>query len=390
MNIGKHISPLLARQTDEEHRTATQLELLFDLVVVIAIAASAHGLVGALEDGHIGLGIVQFGIAFFVIWWPWNMFTWFATSFDNDDIAYRINVMTMMVGIVFVAASLPRIFEGESLPSGFLGYVILRLAFAVLWLRVARANPQYRVTALRYSLGQVCMQLLWAMIVFAIEPFGLTFYILFALAALAELLIPWYAEKAANTPWHRHHLIERFGLLNIIVLGEVLLASTHALEATFAEGFNISELTVAICGAIIAFAMWWLYFCEADHLTSIEVKQAFVWGYGHFLVFGSGAAVGAGLDVLVEAIAHSHGESEHLGTAAFSVSIPIAIYIIGLWIVRDRYMLKNLSRWLLPCFAILIALTGLLPYAPVPATFLLVNCLILRLRCERQLQHIQN
>ena len=45
------------------------------------------------------------------------------------------------------------------------------------------------------------------------------------LAAL-ELPVPVWAERAAPTPWHPHHIAERYGLLTLIVLGESMLAAT--------------------------------------------------------------------------------------------------------------------------------------------------------------------
>ena len=78
----KHIRPFIVRSAKEEHRAATQLELLFDLVFVIAIAAAAHGLRHAITSGHVEAGIIQFAMAFFMVWWPWNLHTWFASSFD--------------------------------------------------------------------------------------------------------------------------------------------------------------------------------------------------------------------------------------------------------------------------------------------------------------------
>lgn len=71
-----YFSPLLARDRDEPNRAATQLELLFDLVVVIAIATAAHGLIHEFSEGHFVMGIIKFLFAFFALWWSWNLFTW--------------------------------------------------------------------------------------------------------------------------------------------------------------------------------------------------------------------------------------------------------------------------------------------------------------------------
>ena len=108
------LPPLLARDRDEPHRSATQLELLFDLIVVIELAAADDGLAHEIATHHIGLGVLKYLMAFFAIWWPWNLFTWFASSFDNDDTLYRLNVMVMMVGVLLVASIVPILFAGEN------------------------------------------------------------------------------------------------------------------------------------------------------------------------------------------------------------------------------------------------------------------------------------
>lgn len=382
--LKQHLRPLLARDRDEEHRAATQLELLFDLVVVIAIAAISRGLSHQVAAGHGAIAIVHFLMAFFAVWWPWNLFTWFASSFDNDDAAYRINVMVMMFGTMLVAANIPAFFHEGSLTYGFIGYIVLRVAFAILWMRAGIANSHLRMTAARYALGQIILQVGWAIVIFAFKPGSFLFFASFALAAVGELFVPWYAEKAANTHWHRHHIIERFGLLNIIVLGEVLLGSTIALETAFEDGFEFSLLSLALCGAILVFSMWWLYFCEEEHLESTEFKRTFIWSYGHFIVFAAGSSVGAGLEVAIEAIAGEHGAHGDPNIASFAIAIPIACYVAGLWLVRDRYMLRG-SHGVFPLFfAVLIALTGFLPYSPIPATVFLVLCLYVRLLGEKR------
>jgi low temperature requirement protein LtrA len=379
------MSPLLARDREEEHRSSTQLELFFDLVIVVAIAAAAHGLRHEIVAGHAQAGIIKFLMAFFCVWWPWNLFTWFATSFDNDDAAYRFKVMAIMVGAMFVAASMPGFFEFQTLTYTYIGYVIMRLASAALWIRAGFDNPQFRITATRYSLGQILLQILWGVVAFALEPGEPLFYSIFTLGVVLELFVPWYAERAGNTHWHRHHIIERFGLLNIIVLGEVLLSSTGALEAGFTHGFNAPLITIAVSGILIAFSMWWLYFSEVDQLASTEVKEVFIWGYGHFLIFAAGAAVGAGLGVAIDGVAGGgHGHDQGATVASLAIALPLALYIFGLWLVRDRLLLRAAHGGLLLLFATLIAISGFLPFAPISTAVLLVICVVVRLRSEKR------
>lgn len=74
-----------ARDHHEVHRVATTLELYFDLVFVIAIAATASGLHHALAAHHFSEGLIHFATSFFCVWWAWMNFTWFASAYDNDD-----------------------------------------------------------------------------------------------------------------------------------------------------------------------------------------------------------------------------------------------------------------------------------------------------------------
>lgn len=53
------------RNPNEHHRVATPLELLFDLVYVVAIAAAASGLHHALAHHHIASGLLNYALAFF-------------------------------------------------------------------------------------------------------------------------------------------------------------------------------------------------------------------------------------------------------------------------------------------------------------------------------------
>ena len=59
------------RPADEPHRTATPLELLFDLCFVVAVALAGGNLHHALVEHHIGDGVLHYAMVFFAIWWAW-------------------------------------------------------------------------------------------------------------------------------------------------------------------------------------------------------------------------------------------------------------------------------------------------------------------------------
>ncbi|MCC2611343.1 low temperature requirement protein A [Neorhizobium petrolearium] len=350
--IAGFLRPLHSRDPDEHHRVATSLELLFDLVSVIAIASAAAGLHHAIAENHAAQGVITFAMAFFAIWWAWMNFTWFASAYDNDDVVYRLLTMVIMGGSLTMAAGIPALFTEEpDFTMVIFGYVIMRIAMIVLWLRAAYHDPNRRRTALAYAAGIFIAQLYWVAFL-AVQPVSTgTAYAMFVIGAILEIAVPAIAEPlSANTPWHRHHIIERYGLLNIIVLGETLLSGSMALRQV-AGHFDIMLVHTALSALVIVFALWWAYFARQEHLGSRKLSRSLLWGYGHFFIFASGAAVGAGFAALVDIITH-HSEVPLL-VGDYAVAIPVAIYYASLWFVRDRFACNGFSRYALLIFGLL-------------------------------------
>lgn len=350
--IGTFLRPLRPRDPEEHHRAATPLELFFDLVSVIAIASAAAGLHHAIAENHAGEGVITFLIAFFAIWWAWMNFTWFSSAYDNDDVVYRLLTMVLMAGSLTMAAGIQFLFTAApDLTMVVSGYVVMRIAMVVLWLRAAYHDPVGRKTNLAYALGILLVQIYWVVYLTTQSVSTGLGQALWVLGALLELAVPAIAEPlSGNTPWHRHHIIERYGLLNIIVLGETLLAGSIALRQ-FAGELNLMLVHTAFSALVIVFALWWAYFARQEHLGSHTLSRALQWGYGHFFIFASGAAVGAGFAALVDIITH-HAEVPLL-VGDYAVAIPVAIYYASLWFVRDRFACKGFSRYALLIFGML-------------------------------------
>ena len=382
MSSSRHTSAfgLAPRDKHEEHRAATPLELMFDLAAVIAIASAATGLHHAVAESHFIDGIIGFLYSFFMIWWAWMNYTWFASAYDNGSSWFRMLSMAIMFGALVLAAGIPAVFAGQPLYLALSGFVIMRLCLVVLWLAAARGDPDHRPAALRYAGGISVMQLYWIAVVLALPAGSNAILLAFLLGYAGELCVPALAERTSTTSWHRHHIVERYGLLNIIVLGECFLAIVLAIRAGFGDGVaSWGMLEIGVLGSIITFAMWALYFAQEEHLHSEEIKHALLWGYGHFALFAAGAATGAGFAVMVEFAAHH----AHLSgqAAASSVAIPVAIYVATLWLVRDRFWLKGAGQLLMPIGAGLIVLAGVLNFHSLTMiALLLVFVLISRRR----------
>ncbi|MFD9464330.1 low temperature requirement protein A [Streptomyces sp. NPDC060027] len=345
---------MTARGRDEEHRVASPLELLFDLCFVVAIAQAGAQLVHAVAEGHAGEGILDYAMIFFAIWWAWMNFSWFASAYDNDDVLYRVVTLVQIAGVLVLAAGVSRAFGSHDFLAVWLGYAIMRFAMIAQWLRVARSTEgAERTMALRYAGGVLLCQVGWLGLLIAPEP-GRPW--VFLVVAIAELCVPVFAEKAFTTSWHPRHISERYGLFTIIVLGETIAAATVAVKSAVDEHDALGELLpIAAGGLLIVFSAWWIYFVVPIHGHLRSNRQAFLWGYGHYLIFASAAAIGAGLEVAVE---QTVGKA-HISTlsASAAVTLPTALYFLAVWALHSRYFKIGIAQQLvLPTTALLVIL----------------------------------
>ena len=77
--------PLTGRDPHEAHRSATPLELLFDLTFVVAFGIAANELAHYVAEDHVRPGVVGFCFATFAVTWAWINYSWFASAYDTDD-----------------------------------------------------------------------------------------------------------------------------------------------------------------------------------------------------------------------------------------------------------------------------------------------------------------
>src|SRR5688500_3700331 len=129
------------RPTDEPHRASSPLELLFDLTFVVAVASITAQLAHGIAAGHGLEEVTPFLQVFFAIWWAWMNFTWFASSFDTDDVPYRLLTMVQMAGVLVLAAGVPAALEHGDYRAVTIGYAIMRAGLVACWLRAAIEDP---------------------------------------------------------------------------------------------------------------------------------------------------------------------------------------------------------------------------------------------------------
>ncbi|GHJ39719.1 membrane protein [Streptomyces sp. TS71-3] len=334
---------ITARRRDESHRVASPLELFFDLCFVVAIAQAGAQLVHKFEEGHVGEGLLDYAMVFFAIWWAWIQFSWFASAYDNDDVPYRLATLVQISGVLVLAAGVSRVFAGDDFLVVWFGYAIMRVAMSTQWLRVAVATAgRERGMALRYAIGVLLCQGGWVGVLLAPEPVRPW---VFLAMVIAELCVPPYAQRYMKQSWHPHHIAERYGLFTIIVLGEAIAAATAAVKSGTEGSDALPELLpYAAGGLLLVFSVWWIYFAVPLHGQLRSRRHAFVWGYGHYLVFASVAALGAGIEVAVEQRV-GHADVSGL-VASATVTVPTAVYLLTVWVLHARFHKVGIAQQL--------------------------------------------
>lgn len=322
------LRPMTPRDPDQEGRTATVLELFFDLVFVVAVSIAAVNLHHFLVEGHVLEGLGSYLLVFFSIWWAWMNFTWFATSFDTDDWVYRLLTFGQMAGVLVLAAGIGPSFEHADYTVLVSGYVIMRIAMVTQWLRASRVGGTMGRVAKRYAFGILLVQVGW--VAWLLVPAGGWWTAAALLLVAAELCVPVYAESAGYTPKHPHHITERYGLFTIILLGESLLALANAVIEALEDTHHLPELLmIAVLVMVVTCGMWWIYFWAPHHHNVPTWGFSARYGYVHYAVFAAAGAFSAGVEVEIAQLAHGTALTDT--AAAYTVAVPVALFILGVW-----------------------------------------------------------
>ncbi len=118
----------------------------------------------------------------------------------------------------------------------------------------------------------------------------------------------------------------------IITLGEVILGTVAALNALVhgEAGWTVDAALLAIAGVGLTFACWWMYFAVPWAEPLVRHRgRGWLFGYGHLVIFGSLAAMGAGLHVAA-LLLDGKAEIGPTGTV-LSVALPVAVFALGFY-----------------------------------------------------------
>jgi low temperature requirement protein LtrA len=337
-------------RTDDD-RSASRLELFFDLAFVLVVAELAID----FRADVTWRGELVFAGLFTTVWWAWVSSTLYANRFDHDDVVYRLLKLGSMAAVVGMAAT-----ATEATGAYFAVFVGCQLALrAMLFLQYLRAHrhvPGARPIARLYMTGTAVGALLWAVSLAVPRPVG---FALWAAAILVEVLVPLLATRSsADVPLHVEHLPERFALFVILVLGESVAGIAHGLHDSHWTG---PGLLVAALGFVLAVALWWSYF----DLAGARAKQLLgevggersdhshdVYVFGQLPLTLALATVGAGLELAVV----QSGEGEVPTGTRLVLAAGVVVYLLSVAVTEVGMSKQGARRgWWWPVAAAAVA-----------------------------------
>ncbi|GIH17913.1 low temperature requirement protein A [Rugosimonospora africana] len=280
----------------EEERHATWLELFFDLVFVLALS----GVTARLTDDQPAAGEIGAAIGIYLlVQWAWVGQAYFDTRFDADDTLHRLITLVATAGAGIIALGVERAPHGVLLP---VGYLVVRGALLLMYLRVAASDRSAREVAAVYEIGFGTGWLLWFGSLALPEG---TRPVLWIVALAIEMATPWLGRRWLNRhPVHTTHLPERLGQFIIILLGAELASLREAVPLSQPPGRALAAAGIAI---LVPIAIWWIYTTfVTSGLPVRRLGNGQAYGYLHSPAGASTLFIGWGLGQLVRSIAEGH------------------------------------------------------------------------------------
>ncbi len=233
---------------NSEDRSATFVELFFDLVFVYAITQLTSTVLHDLSWETVGLNL----LVFYLVWWAWTQFTWTLNLADTEHTQIRLLTLGATAVAFFLAQSVPDAYEAAGLWFA-LSYTIVRLLglWGQVW--VIGDDQVQKPGFLKFasaSMVGIVLVVVGGIVDPELRP-------LFWLAAILADLVT--VAVAGRQTWvlEAGHFAERHGLIVIIALGESLIAAGNA-TGELARDMAFAITTI---GAVVATCvLWWTYF----------------------------------------------------------------------------------------------------------------------------------
>jgi len=269
--------PKLHTPAHGKTRRVGWLELFYDLIYVAAIIQLGNGLSANYGEMKYGAFLVFAGL-FVPMWLTWTSYTFYSNRFVVDDLLHRVMVFIQMFGIAGMAIGVGDVFQNDTVT--FVAcYTVVRVMLVLIylrtWLQETAARELSRRYVIYFGVGALC----WGVSLLFPAPWS---YVLWAIALVVDFAASLSRQSRVLTGRHPpdvSHMIERYGLLTIIVLGESFV---KVISSVAEHGFSGDYVLMGMLGLAVTFSLWWIYFDDvADSRIRDTPLAAYIWVYTH-------------------------------------------------------------------------------------------------------------
>lgn len=239
----------------KEDRSASFVELFFDLVFVFGVTQVVVSIHGHLDWSTLWHAAVVLGL----MWWAWTQYTWLAGYADFDELRPRIVILVATAGTFVLAVSVQAAWADEGRIFGMAYFGVMALAGTFMWLNArteaieGRSRPDQMAGTVAYILRMMAGSVLVLLGGFVATDYRPWFWI----GAVATNLFSALTVERYEYEVNASHFAERHGLFVIIVLGEGLIAIGVGTVG------HVGSMPFYVAGTamlLTALAMWWSYF----------------------------------------------------------------------------------------------------------------------------------
>jgi low temperature requirement protein LtrA len=292
--MNKRTSGFEHSSTSMAEKKVTWLELFYDLLFVAAVSKASHVLLH-VETGTIPLEYLSKFILIFVpIWWAWVGQSVFVNRFGQDIFSHRIFLILQLFFVLIMTASLSVNFD-QYYVSFLVGYVGLRAMTAIQYLTVHKNEEADRKSTAWYLGSRFWIGLVISSLSLFFDSW-VRYAVLYA-GITVDILLPLIGRKyLVKSPINTHHLLERFSLFTLILLGESVVSILAVLQSSH---WTWQSILFALLTFLLIIAMWWQYFDNVEKKVdkSIETAgQTII--YGHLFIYISLSMIAASIQLL--------------------------------------------------------------------------------------------
>ncbi len=252
-----------------EDRSASFVELFFDLVFVFGITQVVASIHGHLDWPTLWRAAVVLAL----MWWAWTQYTWLAGYSDFDELRPRLVILVATASTFILAVSVQSAWADEGAVFGLAYFGVMALGGGFMWLNArtaeieGRAEPDQMAGTVAYVLRMMAGSVLVLIGGFVAADYRPWFWVAAVVVNLLSAMSAGQYEYEVNAT----HFAERHGLFVIIVLGEGLIAiGVGIVGHTGSTAFYAAGTAMLL----IALSMWWSYFDWLFQVGEKALKHA--------------------------------------------------------------------------------------------------------------------